>query len=81
MTDKEAKQKYGIAGIVNVDERGQMVLPADVRKRLGIKGGDKLAVIPCGGVDCPSAITLMRVEELTTAIKQLLGPALKDLLE
>lgn len=69
-----------MAGLVTVDGRGQMVLPADVRARLGVKAGDKLAVIPCGGDECPSAVTLIKVDELTSAIKQLLGPALKDLL-
>jgi AbrB family looped-hinge helix DNA binding protein len=33
-----------IQGIVTVDERGQMVLPKELRAKAGIKAGDKLAV-------------------------------------
>ncbi|MBF0478854.1 MAG: AbrB/MazE/SpoVT family DNA-binding domain-containing protein [Candidatus Omnitrophica bacterium] len=34
-----------IFGSVNVGERGQVVIPADIRKSLNIKAGDKLIVI------------------------------------
>jgi antitoxin PrlF len=31
--------------MVSVDERGQMVLPKDLREKANIKAGDKLAVV------------------------------------
>jgi len=31
-------------GAVNVGERGQLVIPAELRKELGIKSGDQLVV-------------------------------------
>ncbi|GAB4305592.1 MAG: hypothetical protein Kow0097_04190 [Candidatus Bipolaricaulota bacterium] len=30
--------------LIPVDERGQMVLPKQVRERLGLRGGDRLAL-------------------------------------
>ncbi|OPY31728.1 MAG: SpoVT / AbrB like domain protein [Methanomassiliicoccales archaeon PtaU1.Bin124] len=35
---------YKIESIVTVDERGQMVLPKNIRQKLGINAGDRLAV-------------------------------------
>ena len=34
-----------VASVLSIDERGQMVLPKDLRKRAGIGPGDKLAVV------------------------------------
>ena len=34
-----------VEAILGVDERGQMVLPKDVRERAGIQTGEKLALI------------------------------------
>jgi len=35
---------YKIEAIVNIDERGQMVLPKSIRQRLDIGPGERLAV-------------------------------------
>ena len=69
-----------VEALVSVDERGQMVLPKDLRDRAGIKAGDKLAVITWqkdGGVCC---ITLMKAEGLAEMAKTLLGPVMKDVI-
>ena len=34
-----------VESIVSIDERGQMVLPKDIRERANIRAGDKLAVV------------------------------------
>ena len=34
-----------VEALVTVDDRGQMVLPKELRERAGIKAGDKLAVV------------------------------------
>ncbi|MCJ2562808.1 MAG: AbrB/MazE/SpoVT family DNA-binding domain-containing protein, partial [Candidatus Thermoplasmatota archaeon] len=34
-----------VESVVSIDERGQMVLPKDIRDRAGIGAGDKLAVV------------------------------------
>lgn len=68
-----------LAAVVTVDSRGQLVLPAGVRRKLGLKGGERFALIPCGSVACPSALTLVRTEELGHALQALLGPLLRGL--
>lgn len=70
-----------VESLISVDDRGQMVLPKDLRERAGIKPGEKLAVMTWekdGSVCC---ITLVRTEELTGMVKEFLGPMLKDMAE
>lgn len=69
-----------VESLVTVDERGQMVLPKDLRDRAGIGAGDKLAVIGWekdGKVCC---LSLVKVEEFSGMIKGVLGPLMGDLL-
>jgi antitoxin PrlF len=67
-----------IQGIVTVDERGQMVLPKDLREKAGIKAGDKLAITSWekdGEICC---IALIKAGSLETMVKGMLGPLMKD---
>jgi antitoxin PrlF len=67
-----------VEAILSVDDRGQMVLPKDVRERAGIKTGDKLALISWekdGSVCC---LALMKVENLNGMVKDVLGPLLQE---
>jgi AbrB family looped-hinge helix DNA binding protein len=69
-----------VESLVTVDERGQMVLPKDLRDRAGIRGGDKLAVIGWEKEGKVCCLSLIRVEELSTMVKGVLGPLMGDLL-
>jgi AbrB family looped-hinge helix DNA binding protein len=69
-----------LEALVSIDERGQMVLPKELRERAGILPGDKLAVTSWekdGRVCC---ISLTRAEELTEMVKATLGPVMRDIL-
>jgi len=70
-----------VEAMVAVDDRGQMVLPKEVRARAGIKPGDKLAVTVIqgegGGVCC---IALMKADELSSMVKGVLKPVMKEVL-
>jgi antitoxin PrlF len=68
-----------VEAVVSVDERGQMVLPKEIREKAGIKAGDKLAVVAMqqhGKVCC---VSLIRVETLTGMVKSMLGPVMKEI--
>ncbi len=41
----ESGSTYKIEAVVSVDERGQMVLPKELRQRAGIGPGDKIALV------------------------------------
>ncbi|MDD4483917.1 MAG: HgcAB-associated protein [Methanoregula sp.] len=66
-----------IEAVLNIDDRGQMVIPKDVREKAGITTSDKLALISWeknGSVCC---LALMKVENLSGAVKDLLGPVIQ----
>ena len=68
-----------VESLISVDERGQMVLPKDLRKKVNIKPGDKLAVISWekeGEICC---LTLVKSEVLAERMKDFLGPVMKGM--
>ncbi len=68
-----------VESIVSVDERGQMVLPKDLREKAKIRPGDKLAVVSMeknGKVCC---LSLIKVEELEGMVKSMLGPVMDEI--
>jgi len=68
-----------VESLISVDERGQMVLPKDLRDKAKIKAGDKLAVISWdkdGEVCC---LTLIKADDLAAGVKEFLGPVMRDI--
>ena len=70
-----------VDSLVSVDERGQMVLPKELRDKAGIKGGDKLAVITWEKEGKLCCISLIKAEEFGGMVKGLLGPLMGDVLK
>jgi len=69
-----------VESLIAVDERGQMVLPKDLRDKAGIKGGDRLAVISWEKEGKVCCLSLVKVEEFNEMVKGVLGPLMGDLL-
>ena len=70
-----------VESLVSVDERGQMVLPKEIRDKAKIGAGEKLAVISWekdGEVYC---ISLIKIEAITEMVKGMLGPVMKEILQ
>ena len=70
-----------VEAVLSVDDRGQMVLPKDVREKAGIKTGDKLALISWekdGEVCC---ISLINTGRLMGVVQEALSPMMKDMME
>ena len=63
-----------VEAVLSVDERGQMVLPKDVRERAGIQTGEKLALISCEKDGKVCGLALIRAGELSGMVKGILGP-------
>ena len=87
------KQKYGktssdgskngekcckVESVISIDERGQLVLPKDIRDSAGIQSGDKFAVIPWEKDGQLYCISLMRVEQLADSLRSVLIPLLRE---
>ncbi len=80
MSSNRANASCKVESIISVDERGQMVLPKELREKAKIRAGDKLAVTSWeknGEVCC---ITLIKVEDMVEMVKGQLGPILKEIL-
>jgi len=63
-----------VEAVLSVDERGQMVLPKDVRERAGIRNGEKLALISCEKEGKVCCLALIKAGELSGMVKGMLGP-------
>jgi AbrB family looped-hinge helix DNA binding protein len=67
-----------VESVLTVDERGQMVLPKDVREKAGIRPGDKLALISWEKEGSICCLALLKVENLSGMVKDVLGPLIND---
>jgi len=76
MTKQMQVECCKVESVVTVDERGQMVLPKEIRERAGIKAGDKLAVVSVSDGDRFCCITLIKADALSGSVKVMLRPML-----
>jgi AbrB family looped-hinge helix DNA binding protein len=70
-----------VESLISVDERGQMVLPKEMREKANIRPGDKLALVSWeknGKVCC---ITMIKADDFADLVKGLIGPMMKDMVE
>jgi antitoxin PrlF len=69
-----------VEALVSVDDRGQMVLPKDLREKAGISAGDKLAIVSWekGGKVC--CFTLMKADDMADRVREVLGPVFKEIM-
>jgi AbrB family looped-hinge helix DNA binding protein len=68
-----------VESVISVDDRGQMVLPKEIRDKANIKPGDKLTVVSMeknGEVCC---ISLIKADQFADMVKSMLGPMMKDM--
>ncbi len=66
-----------IEAVVTIDERGQLVLPKDVREKAGIKAGDKFAVLSVlkeGEVCC---LMLIKADNLSGMAQDYIEPLIR----
>jgi len=69
-----------VESLISVDERGQMVLPKEIRDKAKIRTGDKLAVISWEKEGKVCCISLIKAEDFAEMVKGLLGPVMKEIL-
>jgi antitoxin PrlF len=67
-----------VESVISIDERGQMVLPKEIRERANIRSGDKLAVVSWGHGGGMTCLALIKVEDLNKMVQEMLGPVLKE---
>ena len=72
---------FQVESLVSVDERGQMVLPKELRDKLKLRAGDKLAVISWENNGEVCCISLIKTENFKGMLANLLGPMVKEMTE
>lgn len=68
-----------VEAIVTVDERGQMVLPKEMREKADIHAGEKLALVSWDKDGKTCCLLLMKTDELAGMVKTMLGPLTKEI--
>jgi AbrB family looped-hinge helix DNA binding protein len=68
-----------VESVITIDERGQMVLPKEIRDKAGIRPGDKLAVVSFekdGEICC---ISLIKANNFAGMVRNMLGPMINEI--
>jgi antitoxin PrlF len=68
-----------VESVIGIDDRGQIVLPKELRDKAKVKAGDKMAVMSWekGGEVC--CIVMIKADGLTKMVADMLGPIMKDI--
>ncbi len=63
-----------LEGLVSVDERGQMVLPKELRERAGIAAGEKLALVSWEREGECCCLALIKAQGVAEMVRERLEP-------
>ncbi len=69
-----------VEAILAIDDRGQMVIPKEVRDIARIKPGDRLALVSCRQAEEICCLMLINSDRLTDMVKTVLSPVMKDII-
>lgn len=61
--------KCSVEAIINIDDRGQMILPKSVRQKMNINPEDKLIIISWEKDGKVDSLTMMKNDEFSEMIK------------
>ncbi len=82
--DCSCREKYSdtcrIEAILTVDERGQIVIPKEVRDSARMGAGDRLALVSCMKDGDTCCVMLIHADQLTTMVRSALLPVMKDII-
>ena len=70
-----------VEGVVQVDKKGQIVLPKSLRDEMGIQEKDKLIVIGMREKGKITSISMIKANIMDNMIKIKLKPVMKEILE
>ena len=77
---KTVKECCRVEAVVSIDDRGQMVLPKELRERANIKAGDKLALVAWENEGQLCCLSMIKVEQLGDIVRNLLGPMINEII-
>ena len=68
-----------VDAIVQVDSRGQLVLPKEVREKFGLEKGGKMAVVVMSQNDTPCCISLVPAATLSNSVQSVIEPLFSEI--
>ncbi len=68
-----------VEAVITIDARGQMVLPKELRDKVGIRAGDKLVITSWEKDGTVCCLSLTKAEALAGSMRELLGPMHGDI--
>lgn len=86
MADKEQKQSCctpsateccKVESVVTIDERGQMILPKDLREKAGLVAGDKLVIATSMKDGKLGFLMMFRADDFNDMVKGAVRPAMR----
>jgi len=75
----ESQPCCSVIAIVTLDDRGQIVLPKEIREKLNLKSGDKLAVTTLEKDSKTCCLTIVPAKEISDMLQKLLGNLMSNL--
>jgi len=69
-----------VESLISIDERGQMILPKEIRDKAKIRPGDKLALVSWEKAGKICCISLIKAEDFAEMVKGLLSPMMKEII-
>jgi antitoxin PrlF len=69
-----------VEALISVDERGQMVLPKEMRDRADIHAGDKLALVSWEKEGKVCCFVLIKAGDFADMVKGFLGPMMNEMM-
>ena len=86
MADKEQKQHCctpstaeccKVESVVTIDDRGQMILPKDLREKVGLVAGDKLVIATSMKNGKLGFLMMFRADDFGDMVKGFVGPVMR----
>lgn len=74
-SNKSKSSCCNLEAVVSFDERGQLVMPKEIRKKFNLQAGDKFAIISCSNGDELCCLSFVKANALNETMADFLGPA------
>lgn len=68
-----------IEAVVSIDERGQLVLPKDLREKFGVRAGDKFVIVSIENNSSLCCIAFIKSDQLNNIVMGQIAPVFTTL--
>ena len=78
-SNKNKSTCCNLEAVVSFDERGQLVMPKEIRKKFNLNAGDKFAIISCSNGQELCCLSFVKTNALNDTMQEFLGPVVTGL--